>query len=50
MPKKKEEYPKLTYGKLVKDNPERADLSGDRKEFKKLIGKSTGQKPFDKEK
>ena len=50
MPKKKEDYPKLTYGKVVKNNPERADLSGDRKEFKNLVSKASKNTPFDKEK
>ena len=48
MPKKKEDYPKLTYGKIIKANPDREGLSGGRQSFKELVSKAAETPPFDK--
>ncbi len=48
MPRKKSEFKPLTYKSIVKANPQRRSLKGDKDTFKRLIKKGTYIAPFDK--
>lgn len=48
MPRKKSEFKPLTYKKIIKINPERENLVGQKEEFKEMIQISIEQEPFDK--
>lgn len=48
MPNKKDEFKPLTYKRILKNNPERKELAGNKGKFKDLISKGTKQEPFDK--